>query len=139
MSCHECLPLLPLVVLAAAAVIILLAACFWRGHVFPAAVAMIALATALALTVFGPRGEGVRVGELLVVDRTAGLFGAVAMAAGLACAWMAATRLRLQRARAEEFHVLLLLAVLGAAALVASGMRRRSSFHWSFWACHCTA
>ncbi len=120
MSCHECLPLLPLVVLAAAAVIILLAACFWRGHVFPAAVAMIALAMALALTVFGARGEGVRVGELLVVDRTAGLFGAVAMAAGLACAWMAATRLRLQRVCAEEFHVLLLLAVLGAAALVAS-------------------
>jgi hypothetical protein len=108
----------PLLALAAGAVVVLAAIAIRRHYGVVCLLTGLALATALAL--IGPAGSaGPRqVSALLYVDGSALFYIGLLIAAALATVALTVRYFR-GFPQAEEFHVLLLLATLGAAVLVA--------------------
>ena len=112
--------LLPLLVLLAAAVVVMLETAYYRSHLVALALTLLALAGALAslplVSAVAPR----QVTALVLIDSYALFFMGLILSAALAVGLLAYGYLERGRGEREEFYVLLLLATLGAVALVAS-------------------
>ncbi len=120
MNYAEFMALMPLVIIAVTAVVTMLTISVYRDHRLTAALCMSGLALAVcslpAISSFLPR----QVTALLVLDRYALFFMGLLFSATFAIASFAYGYLEKRALVKEEFYLLLLLAVLGAAVLVAS-------------------
>ena len=122
------LALLPWIVLTAAAVVVMLVIAFYRSHGVTAVLTLAGLVLALLSIPLAVPHIPREVTPLLAVDGftlfflALMLFGAVAVVA-LAWPWLERQRTGVEERQGtdvEEFHLLVLLATLGAAVLVAS-------------------
>ncbi|MDQ2696500.1 MAG: NADH-quinone oxidoreductase subunit N [Pseudomonadota bacterium] len=120
MNARQLLALLPLIVLAAAAVAVMLAAAFRRRHDRVARYTQGGFLLALAALVPAGLAAPTQVTPLLIVDGYALFVIALVAGAGLAVAVLAYDYLKPRPGAHEELYLLLLLAVLGAAVLAGS-------------------
>jgi NADH-quinone oxidoreductase subunit N len=120
MSWAAILALLPIIVLAAAAIAALLAAAFRPDHRVMAGCSIGGMALSFAALFAAHATAPQPATALIMVDGFALLFGGLILLAGLAVAVMAVPWLERRRGRSAEFHVLLLLAVTGAVVLAAA-------------------
>lgn len=121
MTAADILPILPLCVLAATAVLLLLLIAFRRNHAAAAAVSVLGLVLAFAAVPVAAGGAPVDVTQLIAVDGYALIFQGLILLAALAVALLSSAYFaRRESVPREEYYVLLLTATLGAATLVAS-------------------
>ena len=121
MTTRELLAVLPVLWVAAAAVVLLPLAAFHRGGRLALAVALVGFGGGILSIPVALGLSPVGVSPLLVVDRFALLFQALFLGAGAAVAVLAQDYLeRLGVARSEELLALLLLGVVGAMVLAAA-------------------
>ncbi len=120
MKSADLIALLPLVVIATSAVVILLVIAFHRNHAVTAALTLIGLFLAIISLPAASLRTPHQVTPLLIFDRYALFYMALIFAACFAVALSAYAYLEKQQGRREEFYLLLLLATLGSAVLVAS-------------------
>ncbi len=120
MTAPDLFPLLPLLVLAAAPIVVLLVTAVGRSHGLVVALTLAGLALAFAsLWVVAPLVPR-QVTSLLVVDRYALFYVGLLVAAAFAVTLFAHGYLDAQDINREEFYVLLLVATLGSAVLACS-------------------
>lgn len=120
MTFADLLPLLPIIIVAACAVVVMLQAAFHRSHALAAGLTVLGLALALA-TLPLAAGHGPRqITPLIIVDAYAVFFTGLICWASLAATLLAYDYLKPRSGRREEFYVLLLLATLGTLVLVSS-------------------
>jgi len=120
MTIMDFIALLPLIVIMATALGLMLVIAFYRSHVIAAlltiagiAISLYALGTAYGIA---PR----RVTALLIIDRYSIFYTGLVLAASLAVALLSYGYLKKHSGDHEEFYLLLLMAVLGAAVVIAS-------------------
>ena len=114
------LPLLPLMVVAAGLVLAMIGLAVARSHRLTFALTVAAVVGALgSLAVLLPLVPG-RVGLLFICDGLALFSSGLVLAAGLAIAVLSYDYLKGREGAPEEFYLLLLGALLGALALIAS-------------------
>lgn len=120
MTASDLTPLLPLIVLAAASVVVMLAIAFYRnyGLAFSLTVAGLVLSLA-ALPAAAPTAPA-KVTALLKVDGYALLYMGLIFASTLAVALLSHGHIRRCPGVSEEYYLLLLLAAFGSAVLVSS-------------------
>jgi len=111
---------MPLICLSVATVVLLLLIPLHRRHGVAAAVALAGLAAALATLPDLSGGRVVQATPLLVFDGTAVIFLALFILAGAATVLLSYGYLQAYDGRREEFYLLVLLAVIGAAVLAVS-------------------
>jgi NADH-quinone oxidoreductase subunit N len=120
MNAAEMLALLPLLLIAGASVVVMLAIAFKRNHAFAAGLTLMGLAAAFislyAAAPLAPR----QVTSLLLVDRYALFYMGLIIASAAAVAVLSYHYLEIHDGEREELYLLLLLATLGCAVLVAS-------------------
>lgn len=120
MNAAEMLALLPLLVIAGASVVVMLAIAFNRNHAFVAGLTLVGLAAAFislyAAAPLAPR----QVTSLLLVDRYALFYMGLIIASAEAVAVLSYHYFEIHDGEREELYLLLLLATLGCAVLVAS-------------------
>ena len=120
MNGHDLIALLPLIVLGSAITIVMLAIALYRNHRLTALLSVLGLILCLIAiwpaTAVAPR----HVTPLFVIDRYALFYMGLIFAAGIAVLLLSYGYLAARRERPEEFYLLVLVATLGAAALVAS-------------------
>lgn len=111
---------MPLLILAAASILLLVVIALRRNHRLTYYLTVLALAAALAASLnpmeFAPR----IISPLLVIDGFSHFYSALLNAAGLVVVVLSYTYLRPLQEQMEEYYVLIVLAVLGAAILAAS-------------------
>ena len=112
--------LLPLIVVAAASVVILLMIAIHRNHAITAVITMIGLALAFLTIPLASTQAPRQITPLLIIDRYALFYFGLIFAASFVITLLSYGYLELRRGYPEEFYVLLLLATLGSAVLVAS-------------------
>src|SRR5665213_2050076 len=112
--------ILPLIVLGGAITIVMLAIALYRNHRLTALLSVLGLI--LCLIAIWPASSVAprHVTPLFVIDRYALFYMGLIFAAGIAVLLLAYGYLAVRRERPEEFYLLVLVATLGAAALVAS-------------------
>ncbi len=120
MNSADLVTLLPLLVIATSAVVVLLAVAFRRNHAVTAALTLIGLLLAIVTLPVVSSSTPRQVTPLLIFDRYALFYMALIFAACLAVALLAYGYLEKRRGHHEEFYILLLMATLGSAVLVAS-------------------
>ena len=120
MTAPDLVALLPWLVLATGAVVLLLAIAFRRDHRLAAGVALATLGLALLSLPVAASAAPREVTPLFRVDSYALLYTAVLVAATAAVALLSYGYLRGRPETQEEYYVLLLLAALGASLLAAS-------------------
>ena len=112
--------ILPLMVLGGAITIVMLAIALYRNHRLTALLSVLGLILCLfaiwPASAVAPR----HVTPLFVIDRYALFYMGLIFAAGIAVLLLSYGYLAARRERPEEFYLLVLVATLGAAALVAS-------------------
>ena len=116
----DLIALLPLIAVAAAAVLALLLAAFQEHARGALAVALLGLAAACALLPLAARAGPLGVTPLLIIDRYALLFMGLIFAATFAIALLCYSYFGGLNSAHRSVYVLLLLAALGSAVLVAS-------------------
>ena len=120
MNYAEAMALLPFIIIAISAVVTMLTISVYRDHRLTATLCIAGLALAIcslpAVSSFLPQ----QVTALLVMDQYAFFFMGLIFSATIAIALFAYGYLEKRALVKEEFYLLLLLAVLGAAVLVAS-------------------
>ena len=121
MTVKDLFALLPLIIIAATAVIILLVLAFYRDHRLTAALTVTGLALALASlsAVSSPVSRAIT--PLLIMDGYAVFFLGMIIAAGIVVTLLAYGYLEKREGHHNEFYVLLLLATLGSTVLVTAG------------------
>ena len=117
MTATAFLALLPLIMLAVAAIVVMLVIAFRREHALAAGLALIGLAIAFVADWLAPAAQ---VTALLVIDGYARFFIGLILAASFAVTLFSYGYLENQDDNREEFYVLVLLATLGSMVLVAS-------------------
>lgn len=120
MTLLDLVALLPLIVLAADAVVMLLVVAFDRHHRLIVALALMGLALAFITLPLVSSPAGRQVTPLLIIDRYALFCMGLLFAASFAVAVLSYEYLAVRNINHEEFYILLLLATLGSAVLVAS-------------------
>lgn len=120
LSAAAWLALLPLLVLAGTAIVVLLLAAFTARHALTAAATAVGLVAAIAVVPLAWSAAPQQVTPLIVVDRAALLYTALVAAATLAAAGLAAGYAATAREPKGELFVLLLTAALGGVVLAAS-------------------
>ncbi len=118
MTENDLLALFPIVVLAAAIVLILLVAAFGRNHALVATLSILGLGLAFAALFL--QSPSVQVTPLLIMDGYARFFIGLILFASAIVALLAYGYLSEHSTGPEEFYVLLVLATLGGAVLAAS-------------------
>jgi NADH-quinone oxidoreductase subunit N len=120
MNGHDLIALLPLIVLGGTVTIVMLAIAFCRNHRLTALLSVLGLV--LCLIAIWPASDVAprQVTPLLVIDRYALFYMGLIFAAGIAVLLLSYGYLAARRERPEEFYLLVLVATLGATALVAS-------------------
>jgi NADH-quinone oxidoreductase subunit N len=120
MNGNDLTAILPLIVLGGIVTIVMLAIAFCRNHRLTALISVLGLVLCLVAiwpaSTVAPR----RVTPLFVIDRYALFYMGLIFAAGIAVLLLSYGYLAARRERPEEFYLLVLIATLGAAALVAS-------------------
>jgi NADH-quinone oxidoreductase subunit N len=119
-STTDLVAILPLLVVAAASVVVMLHATRGGQHSAAAGWTVLGLAIALATLPLASAVSPRQVTPLLRLDRYALFYLGLILAAGLAVSALSAGYLTRRGLSQREFHVLLLLAILGSAVLVAS-------------------
>ena len=119
MNVSDLLPLLPWIITAATAVVVMLAVALRRNHALAAVLALAGLAAALIALVVGPKDVR-HVTALLVIDGYARFYAGLILAASLALTLLSYGYLQRRQVMREEFYILLLLATTGAEVLAAS-------------------
>lgn len=120
MTSADLIALSPLIVVAAAAVLVTLAIAVRRHHASIAAFSMVALLLAGASLPAASTEMPRQIAPLLVLDAYAFFFIGLILVAGFAVAILSAGYLHGREGQREEFYLLLLLATLGCLVLVAS-------------------
>ncbi len=120
MSDRDLLALMPLLVLAAAAVVVMLAIAWRRHHGLVATLAALGLAGSLASLPFAERAAPRSVTPLLVVDGPTLYYWGLLLSGSLVVTALVYLYPLRGGERWEELYLLLLLATLGAAVLAAS-------------------
>jgi NADH-quinone oxidoreductase subunit N len=120
MNYAESIALLPFIIIAVTAIVAMLTISVYRDHRLTATLCIAGLVLAIcslpAVSSFLPQ----QVTALLVLDQYAFFFMGLLFSATIAIAFFAYGHLEKRTRLKEEFYLLLLLAVLGAAVLVAS-------------------
>lgn len=112
--------IMPLIILAAGAVITMLVIAFWRSHALTVAFTLVVLLLAfLSIPLAASRGT-VQVTSLLILDGFAYFITGLVIAACFVVALLAYGYLRVHEGNPEEFYLLLLSAALGSSVLAAS-------------------
>jgi NADH-quinone oxidoreductase subunit N len=120
MTAEQIRALMPLIILAAAATVAMLALAVRRNHAFTLAVTVIGLIAAM-LPTGRYAGGGIEVTPLLVIDGFGVFFTNLILAASLAVALLAHGYWAKRPAvKNEEFYILLLLATAGSVTLTAA-------------------
>ena len=112
--------LLPLLILAGAAIVVLLAITFVRSHRLTAGLTLAGLALAFAALPFAASVAPRAVTPLVEVDGFTIFFDGLLIAAAFAAAGLSYGYLERWRIRREEYYLLLLTATLGGCVLPAS-------------------
>lgn len=120
MNSSDLLALLPLILLAAAAVLVMLVAAFRPSLGLTAALALLGLAAAFAATALTAPLGARQVTGLLIIDAYARFYIGLLTLASLAVGFLSIDYLRKRGESGGAFYVLLLLATLGATVLVSS-------------------
>lgn len=116
----QLLALLPIIVLAASATVVMLVIAFRRDHRLTFWLTVAALLTTLLLTVIVSSETPIEVTALLTLDRYALFFTGLSCVAGVVVATLSRDYLCIRQNQVEEFYLLLLTTILGAAVLAAS-------------------
>ena len=117
MTAVDLLALLPLLMVAVTAVVVLGAVAAGRNHAVAFGLTLAGLAAAFGSIFFVPMRQ---LTALLVIDRYALFFFGLILAASFAVALLAYGYLEKREGNKEEFYILLLVATLGAMVLAAS-------------------
>ena len=120
MNLSQFIALGPLIVLSLTAAVVMLLIAIRRHHGATLALSLIGLATAFVCLSAAGRWVPVEVTPLLRVDAYALFYTGLILVAGAATALFGYSYLERLGGHSEEFYLLLLMAVLGAAVLVAS-------------------
>jgi NADH-quinone oxidoreductase subunit N len=120
MAAANFLALVPLLVVATTAVAVMLGTAWFKGPSFAAGGAILGLLVALAALPLAAGAAPRQITPLLRVDRYALFCLGLILAASLAVAGLSVDYLRRRGVSQGAFHVLLLLAILGAGVLVMS-------------------
>jgi NADH-quinone oxidoreductase subunit N len=120
MTALELQVLLPLLILAGTVLLLLMVAAFHEDRGLSAWLAVAGQTAALVGLVLPARHAPLAVGSLLVMDGYGLFFVGLILAAGVAVTVLSQPFLDRSGLRNEEFHIVLLLGVLGAAVLVVS-------------------
>ncbi len=111
---------LPFIVLAAAPVIVMLVIAFRRSHALTCVLTFTGIVlTLVALAAVSSKVPG-PITSLLILDRYALLYSGLVLLAGLAVVLLSYDYLKLHSMNAEEYYVLLLIALLGSVVLTTS-------------------
>ena len=120
MTVADIITVLPLIVIAATALIIMLLTAFYRCHSLTAILTLTGISLSMAAFSrsypFLPR----EISGLLIIDHYSAFYTGLILAAGFVVAALSFGYLEKHDGEHEEFYVLLLLAILGSAVLVAS-------------------
>ncbi|MFA6135269.1 MAG: NADH-quinone oxidoreductase subunit N [Phycisphaerae bacterium] len=119
MTADQIIALMPLLILAAAAIVVMLGLAVRRSHGFTLAVTVAGMLAAMVALGAEPAG-GAQVTSLLVIDSFSAFFMKVIISASLLVALLAHGYWSARAVEREEFYILLLLATAGAAALTAA-------------------
>jgi NADH-quinone oxidoreductase subunit N len=121
MNIADLFALLPLIIIAATAVIILLVLAFYRDHRLTAGLTVTGFVLALVSlsSVSSPVSRAIT--PLLIMDGYAVFFLGMIIAAGIVVTLLAYGYLEKREGHHNEFYVLLLLATLGSTVLVTAG------------------
>ncbi len=120
MSGQDFVSLLPLTVMASAAVLIMLAVSVRRSHLFVLLITLAGLAGAAAMLPVAAQAGPRNVTSLLVIDGYALFYTGLILAATFGVALFSFVYLRRREGQQEELYLLLLLAALGAAVMASS-------------------
>jgi NADH-quinone oxidoreductase subunit N len=120
MTAHDFAALLPLMILAAAPVVIMLVIAFRRSHVLTFFLALAAVILAILTLLWKPRPSSHKLTQLLVIDGYALFFIGLILVAGLFTLLLSYGYLNIHKESREEFYILFLSALLGSAILVSS-------------------
>ena len=120
MSGADLIALLPILVLAAAIVVIMLVIAFFRNHVLAAGLTLVSLGLAFAALFVAAQWAPRQVTPLLAVDSYSLFFAGLIMAASFAVALLSYGYLERMALQREEFYLLLLLATLGSIVLASA-------------------
>ena len=120
MTAHDLTTLMPLVVLAAAPVVLMLVIAFYRSHTLTFALAAISLFICAASLISPLSPASGHIGSLLTLDKFAAFYIALLVAAALVTAIFTFGYLQTSKCIKEEFYILLLIATLGCSILVCS-------------------
>ncbi len=112
--------MLPLIILAATALLVMLTVAVYRSHTLIAAMSGVGLAAALIALSAGSSAATHRVTELLIFDGFGRFYIGLILSAGLVATLLCHGYWRTYGGEAEEFYVLLLLAVTGAVVVAAA-------------------
>lgn len=119
MTLTDLMALLPMIVVATTAVVVMLVIAFHRSHRLTVGLTLVGLALALVTLPLAATGSP-QVTSLLMVDGYALFYTGLLLAATFAVAALSYGYLEKQSGHYEEFYLLLLLAILGSIVLVAS-------------------
>ena len=120
MTPRDLLSLLPLVITAGTAVVVMLTVALRRSHRLTAGLTLLGLAAGCASVAVAWGQAPGPITTLLVVDRYGLLYTAMILAATLVTAMLSYPYLAAREGKREEYYILLLLATMGAATLAAS-------------------
>ncbi|NQU45094.1 NADH-quinone oxidoreductase subunit N [bacterium] len=120
MNSIDFLALLPLLIVAGAALLLVLQVAFYRCHLTSLFITLLGLGLGIASLPFAWGVLPRQVGVLLTMDAYGFYYIGLIFAAALAVAVLAYSYLQHENLFREEFYILLLLATLGSALLVAS-------------------
>jgi NADH-quinone oxidoreductase subunit N len=116
----DVLALLPLIVLAATAVVVILSIAFYRSHLLSSALTLYGIWVSFIALLSAHPVLPHKVGELLILDHYAFFYICLILAASFIVGVLSYGYLKKREGNHEEFYILLLLAVLGSAILIAS-------------------
>ena len=120
MNVTDLTTLLPLIVLAAAPVILMLVIAFYRSHVLTFALTAISLLVCAASLLYPSSSASSHIGSLLTIDKFAAFYIALLLAASLVTSIFTFGYLQTSKCIKEEFYILLLIETLGCSVLVCS-------------------
>jgi NADH-quinone oxidoreductase subunit N len=120
MSLADLTDLLPIIVIAAASVIVMIMTAFYRSHKLTVILTLAGLVVSFVMLLAEVSMLPRQVTPLIILDRYAFFFMGLILAAGFFVTVLSYGYLKDRPGRHDEYYVLLLIAILGSAVLVAS-------------------
>ena len=120
MNWHDLLALLPMIVIASAAIVVMLGIAASRSHGFTASITLYAIYLALLSLAIAYYKTPRQITPLIVIDNFAILYMALILLSGAAVVILSFGYLKKHNIPSEEFYLLFLLALLGSMVMVCS-------------------